>query len=100
MNRRPFGTLAVLLAPRLARSRACTRTLPVYPARAYEIQQSMGSGGCGFDLNVAHSSATLGIQQAVSAAQLSQARYMPVVNTEVPSVHLERRDRGRHFHRR
>ena len=38
-----------------------------YPAMACEIQQAVGAGGYGFDMNVACSSATFAIEQAVNA---------------------------------
>ena len=38
-----------------------------YPAMAVEIQDALGIEGFGFDMNVACSSATFGIQQARDA---------------------------------
>jgi beta-ketodecanoyl-[acyl-carrier-protein] synthase len=68
-----------------------------YPAMACEIQQAIGAGGYGFDMNVACSSATFGIEQAVNAVRLGQARCVLVVNPEITSAHLEWRDRDCHF---
>lgn len=68
-----------------------------YPAMACEIQQAIGAGGYGFDMNVACSSATFGIEQAVNAVRSGSARCVLVVNPEITSAHLEWRDRDCHF---
>lgn len=68
-----------------------------YPAMAIEIQQALGIDGYGFDMNVACSSATFGIQTAVAAIQSGQARAVLVVNPEITSGHLNWRDRDSHF---
>ena len=68
-----------------------------YPAMACEIQQAIGAGGYGFDMNVACSSATFGIEQAVNAVKTGSARCVLVVNPEITSAHLEWRDRDCHF---
>ncbi|MBC3874670.1 beta-ketoacyl-ACP synthase III [Undibacterium flavidum] len=68
-----------------------------YPAMAVEIQNALGIDGYGFDMNVACSSATFGIQAAMSAIQSGQARAVLVVNPEITSGHLNWRDRDSHF---
>ena len=68
-----------------------------YPAIAVEIQQALGAGGYGFDMNVACSSATFAIEQAVNAVRCGSARCVLVVNPEITSSHLEWRDRDCHF---
>ena len=68
-----------------------------YPAMAVEIQQALGAGGYGFDMNVACSSATFAIEQAVNAVRCGTARCVLVVNPEITSAHLEWRDRDCHF---
>jgi beta-ketodecanoyl-[acyl-carrier-protein] synthase len=68
-----------------------------YPAMACEIQQAIGAGGYGFDMNVACSSATFGIEQAVNAVRCGSAKCVLVVNPEITSAHLEWRDRDCHF---
>lgn len=68
-----------------------------YPAMAVEIQNALGIDGYGFDINVACSSATFGIQAAVSAIQSGQARAVLVVSPEITSGHLNWRDRDSHF---
>jgi len=68
-----------------------------YPAMAVEIQHALGAGGCGFDMNVACSSATFAIEQAVNAVRCGTAKCVLVVNPEITSAHLEWRDRDCHF---
>ncbi|HSI49365.1 MAG TPA: beta-ketoacyl-ACP synthase III [Ideonella sp.] len=68
-----------------------------YPAMAVEIQQAIGAGGYGFDMNVACSSATFAIEQAVNAVKAGSAKCVLVVNPEITSAHLEWRDRDCHF---
>jgi beta-ketodecanoyl-[acyl-carrier-protein] synthase len=68
-----------------------------YPAMAVEIQQALGAGGYGFDMNVACSSATFALEQAFNAVRTGSARCVLVVNPEITSAHLEWRDRDCHF---
>jgi beta-ketodecanoyl-[acyl-carrier-protein] synthase len=68
-----------------------------YPAMAVEIQQALGIDGFGFDMNVACSSATFGIEQAVNAVRTGSADCVIVVNPEITSGHLEWKDRDCHF---
>ena len=68
-----------------------------YPAMACEIQALLGAQGYGFDMNVACSSATFGIEQAVNAVRCGSARCALVVSPEITSAHLEWRDRDCHF---
>ena len=68
-----------------------------YPAVAVEIQQLLGAGGFAFDMNVACSSATFGIQAASDMVRAGSARRAIVVNPEICSGHLEWRDRDCHF---
>ena len=68
-----------------------------YPAMAIEVQAALGINGYGFDMNVACSSATFGIQTAVAAVQSGQARAVLVINPEITSGHLNWRDRDSHF---
>ncbi len=68
-----------------------------YPAIAIEIQQLLGTGGFGFDMNVACSSATFGIQAAADMIRAGSIRRALVVNPEICSAHLEWRDRDCHF---
>ncbi len=68
-----------------------------YPAVAIEVQQALGVEGFGFDMNVACSSATFGIQAATDMIRSGSARAILVVNPEICSGHLEWRDRDCHF---
>jgi len=68
-----------------------------YPAVAIEIQQRLGAGGMAFDMNVACSSATFGIQAAADMIRAGSVRRALVVNPEICSAHLEWRDRDCHF---
>ena len=68
-----------------------------YPAIAIEIQELMGAGGFAFDMNVACSSATFGIQAAADMIRSGSVRCALVVNPEICSGHLEWRDRDCHF---
>ncbi|MEP2716801.1 beta-ketoacyl-ACP synthase III [Pseudophaeobacter sp.] len=68
-----------------------------YPAVAIEIQQLLGIKGFAFDMNVACSSATFGIQTAADMIRSGSIRSALVVNPEICSGHLEWRDRDCHF---
>jgi beta-ketodecanoyl-[acyl-carrier-protein] synthase len=68
-----------------------------YPAMAIEIQQALGIEGFGFDMNVACSSATFGIQTAADYVRAGHARSVLVVSPEICSGHLNWRDRDSHF---
>lgn len=68
-----------------------------YPAIAIEIQQALGAGGFAFDMNVACSSATFGIQAAADMVRSGSVKRALVVNPEICSAHLEWRDRDCHF---
>ena len=68
-----------------------------YPAVAIEVQDLLGIQGFGFDLNVACSSATFGIQAASDMVRAGSAKAILVVNPEITSGHLEWRDRDCHF---
>ncbi|MEE4153098.1 MAG: beta-ketoacyl-ACP synthase III [Erythrobacter sp.] len=68
-----------------------------YPAMAIEIQQALGIEGFGFDMNVACSSATFGIQTAADYVRAGHAKSVLVVSPEITSGHLNWRDRDSHF---
>jgi len=68
-----------------------------YPAIAIEIQKLLGAGGFAYDMNVACSSATFGIQAAADMIRAGSVRRALVVNPEITSGHLEWRDRDCHF---
>lgn len=68
-----------------------------YPAMAVEIQAALGIQGFGYDMNVACSSATFGIQAAYNAIAAGNADCVVVVNPEICSAHLCWYDRDCHF---
>ena len=69
-----------------------------YPAMAVEIQAALGmEHGFAFDMNVACSSATFGIQTAADYIRSGSARSVLVVSPEITSGHLNWRDRDSHF---
>lgn len=68
-----------------------------YPAMAIEIQQALGIDGFAFDMNVACSSATFGIQTAADYVRSGNAKSVLVVSPEITSGHLNWRDRDSHF---
>ncbi|MBY6014632.1 beta-ketoacyl-ACP synthase III [Qipengyuania gaetbuli] len=68
-----------------------------YPAMAIEIQKELGIDGFGFDMNVACSSATFGIQTAADYIRAGNAKSVLVVSPEITSGHLNWRDRDSHF---
>ncbi len=68
-----------------------------YPAIAIEVQDALGISGFGYDMNVACSSATFGIQSAADMIRSGSANCILMVNPEICSGHLEWRDRDCHF---
>lgn len=68
-----------------------------YPAMGVEIQTALGIHGYAFDMNVACSSATFGIEQAYNAVRSGAARAVLVVSPEITSAHLAWKDRDCHF---
>ena len=76
---------------------ACSNLQRAYPAVAVEIQAALGITGFGYDMNVACSSATFGIQQARDSIANGSARCILVLNPEICTGHLNFRDRDAHF---
>ena len=76
---------------------ACSNLQRPYPAVAVEVQAALGTGGYGFDMNVACSSATFGYQTAVDSLRNGSCRAALVLNPEICSGHLNFRDRDSHF---
>ena len=68
-----------------------------YPAIAIEIQELLGITGFAFDMNVACSSATFGLQLAADMIKSGSISSALIVNPEIYSAHLEWRDRDCHF---
>lgn len=76
---------------------ACSNMQRAYPAIAVEIQNAIGASGYAYDMNVACSSATFGIQNAVDAIRAGSAKRVLMLNPEICSGHLDFRDRDCHF---
>ncbi len=76
---------------------ACSNLQRAYPAIAVELQDALGVQGWGYDMNVACSSATFGIQAARDSIANGSADCVLVVNPEICSGHLNFRDRDAHF---
>ena len=68
-----------------------------YPAMAIEIQNALGVEGFAFDMNVACSSATFGIQTAADFIRSGNARSVLVVSPEICTGHNNMRNRDSHF---
>lgn len=76
---------------------ACSNPQRPYPAVAIEIQNALGIQGFAFDMNVACSSATFGLQTARDAILSGSAKTVLVVNPEICSGHVAWQDRDCHF---
>jgi beta-ketodecanoyl-[acyl-carrier-protein] synthase len=76
---------------------ACSNLQRPYPAVAVEVQQALGARGFAFDLNVACSSATFGIQTAANAVACGHARRALVLSPELTSAHNNFALREFHF---
>jgi len=76
---------------------ACANLQRAYPAVAIEIQDLLGIQGYAYDMNVACSSSTFGIQNAVSDIRSGLAKSILVVSPEICSGHLNFKDRDGHF---
>ncbi|MBP6345404.1 MAG: beta-ketoacyl-ACP synthase III [Neisseriaceae bacterium] len=76
---------------------ACSNMQRAYPAISVEIQAALGCQGFAFDMNVACSSATFGLQTAQNAVLAGSARRVLMVNAEICSAHLNFRERDSHF---
>ena len=76
---------------------ACSNLQRGYPAIAVEVQDALGARGFAFDMNVACSSATFGIETARGLILGGQAKSVIVCNPEICSAHLNFRDRDSHF---
>jgi beta-ketodecanoyl-[acyl-carrier-protein] synthase len=76
---------------------ACSNMQRPYPAMAVEVQAAIGAKGFAYDMNVACSSATFGIQAAYNAIVAGNADRVLMVNPEICSGHLAWQDRDCHF---
>lgn len=76
---------------------ACSNLQRAYPAVAVEVQSALGIEGFAFDMNVACSSATFGMQAALNTVKTGCAQSVLVVSPEICSGHLNFQDRDSHF---
>lgn len=76
---------------------ACSNLQRGYPAIAVEVQDILGTSGFAFDMNVACSSATFGLETARGLIVGGQAKSVLVVNPEICTAHLNFKDRDAHF---
>ena len=76
---------------------ACSNLERPYPAIAIEIQDALGIKGFAFDMNVACSSATFGIQTIYDMIKSGSMKSAIMVNPEICSGHLNFKDRDCHF---
>lgn len=76
---------------------ACSNLQRPYPAIAVELQHYLGTGGYGYDMNVACASAVFGVQAAADAVAQGSARAALVVSPEICTGHLNFRNRDCHF---
>lgn len=76
---------------------ACSNLQRAYPAISIEVQEALGTKGFAFDMNVACSSATFGINMARDLVAAGSAKSVLVVSPEICTGHLNFRDRESHF---
>ena len=76
---------------------ACSNLERPYPAIAIEIQNALNIEGFAFDMDVACSSATFGIQTIYDMIKSGSIRSALMVNPEICSGHLNFKDRDCHF---
>ncbi len=76
---------------------SCAYTERAYPAIAIEVQHQLGIKGFGFDMLVACSAATFGLQRAVDMVHAGSARAVLVISPELITSQVNYRDRDSHF---
>ncbi|TBR37861.1 beta-ketoacyl-ACP synthase III [Marinomonas agarivorans] len=76
---------------------SCAYTERSYPAIAIEVQAELGIQGFGFDMLVACSAATFGLQRAHDSIKAGSARCALVINPELISPQINYMDRDSHF---
>ena len=88
-NKRPEDIDAVIVS--------CAYTQRSYPAIAIEVQQALGIQGFGFDMLVACSAATFGLQRAYEMVKAGTAKCVLAINPELTSPQVNYKDRDSHF---
>ena len=76
---------------------ACANLQRAYPAVAIEIQNLLGIEGYAYDMNVACSSSTFGLHNAVADIESGFSKSILIVSPEICSGHLNFKDRDGHF---
>ncbi len=76
---------------------ACSYTQRSYPSIAIEVQHALGINGFAFDMLVACSSATFGIQRAREMILSRTANRVLILNPELISPQIDFTDRDSHF---
>jgi beta-ketodecanoyl-[acyl-carrier-protein] synthase len=76
---------------------ACSNLQRAYPAISIEVQGLLGIEGFAFDMNVACSSATFGVQTGFDMIRSGSIKRILMVNPEICTGHLNFRDRDSHF---
>lgn len=76
---------------------SCAYTQRSYPAIAIEVQSALGIDGFGFDMLVACSAATFGLQRAYEMVKSETAKCVLVINPELTSPQVNYKDRDSHF---
>ncbi|MBU0993474.1 MAG: beta-ketoacyl-ACP synthase III [Proteobacteria bacterium] len=76
---------------------SCTYTQRAYPAIAIEVQQNLGIQGFGFDMLMACSAATFGLNRAYDCLSAGSARCVLIINPEILTPQVNYRDRQSHF---
>ncbi|MEO9656411.1 beta-ketoacyl-ACP synthase III [Marinomonas sp.] len=76
---------------------SCAYTQRSYPAIAIEVQAALGIEGFAFDMLVACSAATFGLQRAYDAVRSDSAKAVLVINPELTSPQVNYKDRDSHF---
>ena len=75
----------------------CSNLQRAYPAVAIEVQEALGASGFAYDMNVACSSATFALQNAVDAVRSGSAKCALVLCPEITSGHNNFELREFHF---
>jgi beta-ketodecanoyl-[acyl-carrier-protein] synthase len=76
---------------------SCSNLQRAYPAVSIEVQAALGCSGYAYDMNVACSSATFGLQAAVNALVAGSGKVALVISPEITTGHMNFRDRDSHF---
>lgn len=76
---------------------SCAYTQRSYPAIAIEVQEALGIDGFGFDMLVACSAATFGLQRAYEMVHSGTAKCVLAINPEITTPQINFMDRDSHF---